>query len=416
MATYTRVIKLIKDVFLGLYILQLLNYIAPIIIIPVLIKQIGISSYGELIYITAVYQIVSLFIDFGFTYTAPVVAAKIRNDASKLQEYYSLISILKAIIYILSILVLSGLILCDLIQLNYYYYISILLCCLGNVFTPLWLFQGVGNFKFLSVSQIKARMLLFIFLILYLFCGGKNLFIISVLQNGYLLICYLFMRKRLPSVRLKYLTISASKIELKKAGNVFVGVLGTIGYGGLIPILIGNYCGHVSLGVYSIVQKITAACQSLISPISQYMLSEVSQSSQKNTFFKNKIKKSIYIHFLISSAACVCYVIFGQFAAKVIGKIDVDFSIILLASVITIFSSLNNVLGIQFLIPTNNENLLKSVNLLSGVIVALLSSYLIVNYNVLGGVMLNVLGEGLVFILLTVIAIKKWREGVVNEN
>ncbi|HFZ8855422.1 TPA: hypothetical protein ACIPD6_004555, partial [Salmonella enterica subsp. houtenae serovar 1,40:z4,z23:-] len=126
--------------------------------------------------------------------------------------------------------------------------------------------------KFLSVSQIKARMLLFIFLILYLFCGGKNLFIISVLQNGYLLICYLFMRKRLPSVRLKYLTISASKIELKKAGNVFVGVLGTIGYGGLIPILIGNYCGHVSLGVYSIVQKITAACQSLISPISQYML------------------------------------------------------------------------------------------------------------------------------------------------
>ncbi|ECI4073996.1 hypothetical protein DPD11_23760, partial [Salmonella enterica subsp. salamae] len=92
MATYTRVIKLIKDVFLGLYILQLLNYIAPIIIIPVLIKQIGISSYGELIYITAVYQIVSLFIDFGFTYTAPVVAAKIRNDASKLQEYYSLIS------------------------------------------------------------------------------------------------------------------------------------------------------------------------------------------------------------------------------------------------------------------------------------------------------------------------------------
>ncbi|MES0238703.1 hypothetical protein KDV48_23450, partial [Citrobacter sedlakii] len=72
LVTYTRVIKLFKDVFLGLYILQLLNYVAPIIIIPILIKQIGISSYGELIYITAIYQMISLFIDYGFTYTAPV--------------------------------------------------------------------------------------------------------------------------------------------------------------------------------------------------------------------------------------------------------------------------------------------------------------------------------------------------------
>ncbi|MES0252695.1 flippase, partial [Citrobacter freundii] len=66
--------KIIKDVFLGLYILQLFNYVAPVIIIPIIISHIGLASYGELVYITAIYQVVSLFIDFGFTYTAPVVA------------------------------------------------------------------------------------------------------------------------------------------------------------------------------------------------------------------------------------------------------------------------------------------------------------------------------------------------------
>ncbi|MFO3905292.1 oligosaccharide flippase family protein [Enterobacter hormaechei] len=409
MVTYTRVIKLIKDVFLGLYILQLLNYVAPIIIIPILIKQIGIESYGELIYITAIYQVVSLFIDFGFTYTAPVVAAKIRDDAVELQKYYSQIAVLKAILYLISLLFLFIFVCFHILHLGYYNLIAIVLCCIGNVVTPLWLFQGVGQFKLLSVSQIKSRMLLFTLLIVYLFSGGKNLFIISILQNGYLLVCYFFMRKKLSTIKFEHLTLSQSKVELKKAGNVFVGVLGTISYGGLIPILIGNYCGHVSLGIYSIVQKLTTACQSLIAPISQYMLSEVSQSSEKNAFFKNKIKKSIYIHILISSIACVCYIIFGQLAAKIIGKIDVDFIIILMASIITIFSSLNNVLGVQFLIPTNNENILRSVNLLGGIIVAILSSYLIMTYDVLGGVMLNVLGEGLVFILLTGIAIKKWK-------
>lgn len=411
MVTYTRFIKGFKEIFLGLYILQLLNYVAPIIIIPILIQTIGIDNYGELIYITSVYQIICLFIDYGFTYTSPVVAARFRNVYDELQKYYSLISVLKLILYIVSFLILNILVFFDVLHLSYYYVASIALCCIGNIVTPLWLFQGLGEFKFLSGCQIKSRIILFFLLLIYLFCGGKNLFIISLLQNGYLLACYIFMRKKISTIQLKHLTMSQTKNEFKKASNVFVGVLGTIGYGGLIPILIGNYCGHISLGIYSILQKLTTACQSLISPVSQYMLSEVSVSAQQEYEFKNKIKKSILIHLLISSIACLCYMALGQFAAKVIGKVDVDFCIVLLASVITIFSSLNNVLGIQFLIPTGNESLLRSVNLLSGIIVILLSKYLIMNYEVLGGVVLNVLGEGVVFMLLTSIAVKKWGKG-----
>ncbi|HDV2433551.1 TPA: flippase, partial [Escherichia coli] len=65
---YLRLKDKIKNVFLGLYILQLFNYIAPLVIIPILIKYIGLGEYGELVYITSIYQIVALFIDFGFTY------------------------------------------------------------------------------------------------------------------------------------------------------------------------------------------------------------------------------------------------------------------------------------------------------------------------------------------------------------
>lgn len=78
MHNYLRLKDKIKNVFLGLYILQLFNYIAPLVIIPILIKYIGLGEYGELVYITSIYQIVALIIDFGFTYTGPVVAARHR--------------------------------------------------------------------------------------------------------------------------------------------------------------------------------------------------------------------------------------------------------------------------------------------------------------------------------------------------
>ncbi|MGA4619720.1 oligosaccharide flippase family protein [Citrobacter sp. VF227] len=410
MSSFANKKKMIKDVFLGLYILQLFNYVAPVIIIPIIISHIGLDKYGELIYITAIYQVVSLFVDFGFTYTSPVAAARYRNNKEELHIYHTTIIFLKSILFIFALVTVSLLSLLNFIQSSPIYIASVFLCAIGNVFTPLWLFQGLGDFKFLSSCQIITRVLLFFSLLIYLICDGKNLFIISLLQNGSLLLCYFYVRKRTFPINIRQLEHKQCLSEIKLAGNVFVGVLGTISYGSLIPILIGNYCGHVSLGIYSIVQKLTAACQSLIVPVSQYMLSEVSkQHTTSETEFTSKIKQSLVIHLTISSIACVCYLLFGQVTARIIGNVNVSFTIIAISSVITIFSSLNNVLGVQFLIPTDNVRLLRTANIMSGIVVVSISWFMINNYNVLGGVALNLLGELLVFIFLACVAKRKWK-------
>ncbi|ELL0183126.1 oligosaccharide flippase family protein [Salmonella enterica] len=395
------------DVFLGLYALQLCNYIMPVIIIPIIISHIGLANYGELMYITSIYQVSSLFIDFGFTYTAPVMASRYRDIEYKLQQYYSEIIFIKFVLFTVVISGVLSLTFLGILNLTPIYILSIFLCALGNVLTPLWLFQGIGDFKLLSISQIIIRVTLFIVLVLYLLVGGRDIFIISLLQNGTLILCYVYLKRKIYKINKDDVDFNECFLEFKKAGNVFIGVLGTIGYGGLIPILIGNYCGNSSLAIYSIIQKLTTACQSLITPVSQFMLSEVSRNSIKKDFLL-RIRKSFYIHLIISSLACLCYLVLGQFVAKIIGKVDVPFTIIATASIITIFSSLNNVLGVQLLIPTDNVKSLRSANLISGILAASVSWYLITYYNVLGGVILNLMGEFLVFLFLLNIAKRVW--------
>ncbi|EBQ9674389.1 hypothetical protein DMA95_11100, partial [Salmonella enterica subsp. enterica serovar Urbana] len=173
--------KIVRDVFLGLYALQLCNYIIPIIIIPIIISHIGLADYGELMYITSIYQVSSLFIDFGFTYTAPVVASRYRDNECKLQQYYSKIIFIKFILFAIVITFILLMSFFSVLNLTPMYILSIFLCALGNVLMPLWLFQGTGNFKLLSISQIISRVTLFIVLILYLLGGGVNIFIISLL-------------------------------------------------------------------------------------------------------------------------------------------------------------------------------------------------------------------------------------------
>ncbi|SUG42136.1 Putative O-antigen transporter [Salmonella enterica subsp. arizonae] len=407
MFNYVRFKKIVMDVFLGLYALQLCNYIMPVIIIPIIISHIGLANYGELMYITSIYQVSSLFIDFGFTYTAPVMASRYRDNEYKLQQYYSEIIFIKFVLFTVVISGVLSLTFLGILNLTPIYILSIFLCALGNVLTPLWLFQGIGDFKLLSISQIIIRVTLFIVLVLYLLVGGRDIFIISLLQNGTLILCYVYLKRKIYKINKDDVDFNECFLEFKKAGNVFIGVLGTIGYGGLIPILIGNYCGNSSLAIYSIIQKLTTACQSLITPVSQFMLSEVSRNSIKKDFLL-RIRKSFYIHLIISSLACLCYLVLGQFVAKIIGKVDVPFTIIATASIITIFSSLNNVLGVQLLIPTDNVKSLRSANLISGILAASVSWYLITYYNVLGGVILNLMGEFLVFLFLLNIAKRVW--------
>lgn len=245
--------------------------------------------------------------------------------------------------------------------------------------------QGIGDFKKLSYSQVIVRITLFIILLVYVCSGGDNVFILSFLQNATLLICCIYLWPNIHISHVVHLKPNECIVEFKKAGNVFIGVIGTIGYNGLIPVLIGNLCGNTSLGVFSIVQKMTTACQSLINPISQYMLSQVSEIKPQDKLFYYRIKKSFFVHLTISIIACLCYMGLGQYVATFIGKVDVSFVIILFASIITIFSSLNNVLGIQFLIPTDNVKILRSINVMAGIIVVSLSWLLISRFDILGG-------------------------------
>lgn len=408
MHNYLRLKDKIKNVFLGLYILQLFNYIAPLVIIPILIKYIGLGEYGELVYITSIYQIVALIIDFGFTYTGPVVAARHRCETQNLQRYYSIVVLLKSLLFIIALTCVFLLCRLNIVHLSFFGFLSIFLCTIGNILSPNWFLQGIGDFKKLSYSQVIVRITLFIILLVYVCSGGDNVFILSFLQNATLLICCIYLWPNIHISHVVHLKPNECIVEFKKAGNVFIGVIGTIGYNGLIPVLIGNLCGNTSLGVFSIVQKMTTACQSLINPISQYMLSQVSEIKPQDKLFYYRIKKSFFVHLTISITACLCYMGLGQYVATFIGKVDVSFVIILFASIITIFSSLNNVLGIQFLIPTDNVKILRSINVMAGIIVVSLSWLLISRFDILGGVLLNLIGEFLVFSMLAFIAHRKW--------
>ncbi|HDF2328833.1 TPA: oligosaccharide flippase family protein [Morganella morganii] len=387
----------------GMYLLQISNYIFPLILIPILIKKLSLGGYGDIIYATTLVQIFGMVIDFGFTYTCPVETTKLQNKKELLGAYYLRITLLKLAIYILSMTILM--LIMDILKINDTTVILISIILLGNVFFPIWLFQGLSLFNQVSIIQISTKVIFLISLILLIYLLNiKNNLLIIFLMSGNLLVSLLLSIKKISRLisfkDLGQLSFKACYQDLKIASNVFISVLGSIGYNSLIPIILGKYLGSSSLAVYSILQKMTAACQSMILPISQFMLTNISISINNKTNFKQIITKSIKLHLSFSVLGAIAYITLGQFVSNLLGyKAPLD--LILISSLILIFSSLNNVLGIQTMIPLKKTNILRVINLFSGIFTALISVYIINTMGVFGGVFLNLLGEALVFTSLT---------------
>ena len=388
---------------LSLYTLQAFNYIFPLIIIPIVIKHIGVDNYGLIAYSISVIQLSCLVIDYGFNYTATVKSARL--DVTDYFSYYITITSNKLVIAIavlLSIYTLKEV--SNSFKFDKEIYAVLVISALGAVFFPGWLLQGCQQFKLLSLSQLATKTLLSILCISYIVFDGNNISIVVFTLTSHLIfstiLLSIFVLYKKPSM-MKLMVASTRKfnciVEFKLATNMFISVLGSMGYNNLIPIILGNTATPTSVAIYTVLQKLTMACQSLINPLSQFMLAKVSSSVE--LLFK-RIQISLYLHILLGLGALIGYSVFGNFTISMLGVPEAPFMAILISALIPLISAVSNVLGIQYLLPRNKDKLLRNITLLSGLFTVCAAKALIDKYGVIGAVSINLLGEALVLTLL----------------
>ncbi|ELY3763688.1 oligosaccharide flippase family protein, partial [Cronobacter sakazakii] len=74
--------KILSNIF-SLGMLQVVNYILPIIVIPFLVSTIGLENVGILATVSAVISYFQICIDYGFSLTATRAIAKANNDTNQ---------------------------------------------------------------------------------------------------------------------------------------------------------------------------------------------------------------------------------------------------------------------------------------------------------------------------------------------
>ncbi|MGE5848175.1 MAG: oligosaccharide flippase family protein, partial [Ignavibacteria bacterium] len=154
--------------FFSLNLVQLSNIIFPLVILPYVVRVIGVEKFGLISFVQSFIMYFVIISDYGFNLAGTREISVNRNDAGRLSEIFSAVLLVKIFIGILCVSVVSILVCTfDIFKANWMLYMISTGIIFGSILFPQWLFQGMEKMELIPAVNIPVKIvqLLLIFLI-----------------------------------------------------------------------------------------------------------------------------------------------------------------------------------------------------------------------------------------------------------
>lgn len=328
--------------FTNLGIIQIFTYLAPLIVIPHLYKNIGLENYGLFAFSNSFIFYFIIFIDFGFQLYATKKLAANRENKKYVNKLFTAVMLIKTFFLIFTfltfiILVHSFSIFKENILLFYLAFSQVV----GFYFLPIWIFQGFERIRPLTIINSTSKVV-FILSILIFINSKDDILIVQALNSFtilfYGIISFIFAKY--------YFKIKFQKVSrafcitiFKKSSIFFASRVATSLYTVTNTVALGLLGGPIDVGIYSVAEKFYFGIQNLLQPITSALYPYIAAS--KNVSI---IKRLIFPSSLFFALGCVIAIIFApELLSLLITDIDpvtINVFIILVLVLILTFPSL----------------------------------------------------------------------------
>jgi len=287
-------VRRLADNFLSLLTLQFINYILPLFLIPYLIHALGIEGFGIYAFIFAIATYGIKFSDYGFDLSATYHISIHKDNKNKINEVFSSVLFIKFTLAMIFLLLLTLAIFS--IERLYIYKELLFLSYgmfLGNIFLPLWFFQGIEKMRFIMYLNGFLKLSFFILVIL-LVKEPTDLGLLFLLHSiTSVAVGFLGLYLALKYFEVKIVPITKEQIifYLKDGWYIFTSKIAVQFYSTSSTIIAGFFVSPIILGYYAVSVKIMAAIGNLFDPITRVVypyLIGVYQSSSENFVNRNK--------------------------------------------------------------------------------------------------------------------------------
>lgn len=388
--SFSEEMKKLWSNIISLGILQISNYILPLLTFPYLVRVLGAEYFGLLAFVGATTMYLSLITDYGFNLSATRAISINRDNQFKVNEIFSAVMIIKLGFLVMSLVMLSLLVF-SFEKFNQHwelYFISFGIV-VGQTIFPVWLFQGLEKMKYITYINLSAKA--FFTACIFIFVHDiEDYWIVPTLNSLGFFVAGLFSLY-IASTRLcisyKHPKVSALREQLYDGYHVFASTISISFYTISGAFILGLFAGNIVVGYYAVAEKTIQAVKGLYAPVSQAIYPSLSQKIHTDrgaglVFAKNMI--------LIIGCAMLLVSLALFFLAELIVQLLVGVSsgeiIILLKimSFVPFLVSLSNIFGIQIMLNLGFQRVFSQILVVAAVLGLALNFALVPTHGAIG--------------------------------
>lgn len=377
-------------------IYQILVIILPIITIPYLSRVLGAEGIGIYGYTVSIITYFTLLGALGLANYGQREIAYVQDDRKKRSKVFWELILFRSITVITTIIVFITFF---CIESDYEIYYRILaLELFATILDISWFFQGMEYFKKILIRNllIKFISIILIFTIIKAQTDLWKYFCIyagsTFLGNASL---WFKLNKYVDFVKVKLKDILK---HIKPTISLFIPQIATSVYTVLDKTMLGNICPNIAeVGYYEQSQKIIKIALTLIVTITTVMMPRIAMNFSKGN--KEQIKKYMqktfnFVWFLAVPIMFGIIAISNGFVPWFFGDEYEKVSILLIMSApVILIISFSSVIGSQFLISTNKQNVHTKAVILGAIINVILNFILLKYYQSVGAVISTIAAE-----------------------
>jgi PST family polysaccharide transporter len=298
--------KVLLKNFLSLGIVQGLNFLLPLLVIPYLLHVLGVEIFGLLAMATAFIGYFMILSDYGFNITATREISVHRDSISKLNKIFSAVMIIKILLMFFGFLVLLlALFLFDTLGDESTIYLLTFAMVLGQVLFPIWLFQGMERMGYIAILNIVAKSI-FLIAILVFVKEKEDAYLVPLFNSlGFIVvgvISLVYVYKEF-NIRFVWQPYEVLKEYLLMGWHVFLSRLAVILYTSSNIFVLGIFTNHVVVGYFAIAYKIISALATLGDILNQVFFPYLSKKweESKDAYYSlfTKISRNIFFVMLL---------------------------------------------------------------------------------------------------------------------
>lgn len=392
----------LKKNFIMNFIKILVNLIFPLITFPYISRILLPEGIGRVTFVQSINNYFLLFINLRIPLYGIREIARVRNNKLEESKVFSEILSLNILTTIIGIIFYFIFYQLNIIKDDKEIFLIFSIVLLLNFFSVDWFFQGIEDYKYITIRTIIIKIISFIFLII--FVKEKSdiykyviIVVFSLVGSNFFNI---IRALKIVKLELKELNI---KRHLKGILIIFSMNLAISIYTNLDSVMLGSYGSKYALGIYSAASKIIHLILGIITSLGAVLLPRISSyiSEKKEEEIKIILEKTFsFLIALIIPSIIGLYFTGNEIIRLFAGKEYIEAVITLrILSFIILFIGFSNFVGIQILYPRGEEKKVFYSVLIGAIVNFSLNLYLIPKYLQNGAAIATCIAELMVIVV-----------------